>query len=143
MKNRKKFVSIMAGALAALMLLSLIIGVLPAAANATSSSSEIRNQINQMEDKKAALDKELAAISKKYQANADEMQDMVNKKNVIDQEIANLNAQIDICNEQIASFNLLIADKQEELDEAEAKLAILNIQNKERIRAMEEEGELS
>ena len=143
MKNRKKFVSIMAGILAGVMLLTLILGLLPTHTHAATSSSEIRNQIDKLEEQQDALDKELAAIQKQYQANANEMQDMVNKKNVIDQEIANLNAQMELINEQIAAFNLLIADKQEELDEAEAKLQVLNAQNKERIRAMEEEGELS
>ena len=143
MKNRKKFVSIMAGILAAVMLLTLILGILPAAATAATSSSEIRNQIDELEKQQAELDKEMAEIQKQYQANANEMQDMVNQKNVIDQEIANLNAQIELINEQIAAFNLLIADKQEELDAAQEKLDGLNEQNKARIRAMEEEGELS
>lgn len=143
MKNRKKFVSIMAGILAAVMLLTLILSILPAGASAATSSSEIRNQIDELEKQQAELDKQMADIQKQYQANADEMQDMVNQKNVIDQEIANLNAQMELINEQIAAFNLLIADGQDELDAAQAKLDALNAQNKARIRAMEEEGELS
>ncbi|MBR5020985.1 MAG: peptidoglycan DD-metalloendopeptidase family protein [Oscillospiraceae bacterium] len=143
MKNRKKFVSIMAGILAAVMLLTLILSILPAGASAAESSSEIRDQINELEKQQEELDKEMAEIQKQYEANADEMQDMVNQKNIIDQEIANLNAQMEIINEQIAAFNLLIADKQEELDAAQEKLAGLNEQNKDRIRAMEEEGDLS
>ena len=143
MKNRKKFVSIMAGILAAVMLLTLILGILPAGATAATSSSEIRDQIDELEKQQAELDKEMADIQKQYQANANEMQDMVNQKNVIDQEIANLNAQIALINEQIAAFNLLIADQQDELDAAQAKLDALNAQNKARIRAMEEEGGLS
>ena len=142
MNNRKKFVSIMAGILAAVMLLTLILSILPSAASATSSS-EIRNQINEMEKEQEALEQEMAAIQQQYQQNTNEMEDMVSQKNVIDQEIANLNAQIAIINEQIAAYNVLIADKQEELDAAQEKLAGLNEQNKERIRAMEEEGNLS
>ena len=142
MNNRKKFVSIMAGILAAVMLLTLILSILPSAASATSSS-EIRDQINEMEKEQEKLEQEMASIQKQYQQNANEMEDMVNQKNVIDQEIANLNAQITIINEQIAAFNLLIADKQDELDAAQEKLAGLNEQNKDRIRAMEEEGNLS
>ena len=142
MNNRKKFVSIMAGILAAVMLLSLILSILPSAASATSSS-EIRDQINEMEKEQEKLEQEMASIQQQYQQNANEMEDMVNQKNVIDQEIANLNAQIALINEQIAAFNLLIADKQEELDAAQEKLADLNEQNKTRIRAMEEEGNLS
>ena len=143
MKNRKKFVSVMAGILATVMLLTLILSILPSAATAATSSSEIRNQINELEKQQAELDKEMAEIQKQYQENANDMQDMVNQKNVIDQEIANLNAQMELINEQIAAFNLLIADKQDELDAAQEKLAGLNEQNKARIRAMEEEGDLS
>lgn len=143
MKNRKKFVSIMAGILAAVMLLTLLLSILPSPATAATSSSEIRNQIDELEKQQAELDKEMAEIQKQYQENANDMQDMVNQKNVIDQEIANLNAQMELINEQIAAFNLLIADKQDELDAAQEKLAGLNEQNKARIRAMEEEGELS
>ena len=142
MNNRKKLVSIIAGILAAVMLLSLILSVLPSAASATSSS-EIRNQIDEMEKQQAELEEEMASLQQQYQQNADEMEDLVGQKNVIDQEIANLNAQISVINEQIAAFNLLIADKQEELDAAQEKLSSLNEQNKDRIRAMEEEGELS
>ena len=43
MKNRKKFVSVMAGILAAVMLLTLILSILPSAATAATSSSEIRS----------------------------------------------------------------------------------------------------
>ena len=101
MKNRKKFVSIMAGILAAVMLLTLILSILPVGASAATSSSEIRNQIDELEKQQAELDKQMADIQKQYQANADEMQDMVNQKNVIDQEIANLNAQIEHINERM------------------------------------------
>ncbi|MFR3325304.1 MAG: coiled-coil domain-containing protein [Oscillospiraceae bacterium] len=62
---------------------------------------------------------------------------------MIDQEIQLLNTQIININEQISAYNLLIADKQDELDTAEDRLETLNQENKERIRTMEEEGEVS
>ena len=143
MKNRKKFVSIMAGLMAGIMLLTLILGLLPAAVTAAESSSEIREQINQLQSQQAQLESEKAALWEQYTANENEMLDMVGQKDVIDQELANLNAQIDLINSQIAAFNLLIADKQDELDAAQARLEELNAKNKARIRAMEEEGKLS
>ena len=143
MKNRKKFVSILAGIMAVVMLLTLIMGILPALVHAEESSSEIRQQINQMQAEQAQLEAQMGALKNQYQANENEMLDMVSQKNVIDQEIANLNAQITLINNQIAAFNLLIADKQDELDAARERLAELNAKNKERIRAMEEEGKLS
>jgi len=61
----------------------------------------------------------------------------------VDQEIGILYAEIANINQQISAYNLLIADKQDELDEAEARYDELSRKNKERVRTMEEEGELS
>ena len=142
MKNRKRLVSILAGVMAALMLLTLILGLLPTNASA-ASSSEIRKQINQLKEDKAEIEKKIEEVKAQYQENEDEIADIVARKNVIDQEIGLLSAQIININEQISSFNVLIADKQEELDTAEDRLETLNAENKIRIRTMEEEGELS
>ena len=49
MKNRKKLVSILAGVMAAIMLLTLIFSILPMRA-AAASSSEIRKQINALQE---------------------------------------------------------------------------------------------
>ena len=51
MKNRKRMVSILAGFMAFVMLLTLILGLLPTKAHA-ASSSEIRKQINQLKKEK-------------------------------------------------------------------------------------------
>ena len=53
MKNRKKLVSILAGVMAAIMLLTLILGLLPTRVSA-ASSSEIRKQINELKKEKAS-----------------------------------------------------------------------------------------
>ena len=50
---------------------------------------------------------------------------------------------MDIVNDQITACAQLIADKQEEVDQAQARLQELQQKNLERIRAMEENGELS
>ena len=68
---------------------------------------------------------------------------MVNQKNNIDQQISLLMTQITNINDQITAYGLLIADKQDELDAAQARLDDLNEKNKERIRSMEEDGKLS
>lgn len=141
MKNRKKFVSILAGIMAAVMLLSLIFSLIPAARAA--SSSEIKNQINALKDKRSELQAKKSEIQDQIEANDDEIAKIVAEKNVIDQEIGILYAEIVNINDTISAYNLLIADKQDELDEAEARYAELNEKNKERVRTMEEEGELS
>ena len=142
MKKRKLWVSIIAGILAAVMLLSLVLSLIPTRANA-ASSSEIRQQLNTLKDQKQEIADQIKEIQSQYDANSDEITDLVAKKDAIDQEISLLHEQIDNINQQIAAYALLIADKQDELDDAKARLAELNEKNKERIRAMEEEGKLS
>ncbi len=142
MNKRKLFVSIMAGILAAVMLLSLIVGILPAPAQA-ASSSEIKKQINQLKDQQNELKGQMEDVRSQYEKNEDEIADMVNQKLVIDQEIFLLHEQIELISQQLSAYGLLIADKQDELDAAEERLRELNEKNRERIRAMEEDGTLS
>lgn len=142
MKNRKKLVSILAGIMAAILLLTLILGILPTHAHA-ASSSEIQKQIAALKKEKAELEEQIKDVKAQYQANEDEIADIVARKNVIDQEINILYAQTVNINEQISSYNVLIADKQDELDTAELHYQELNEKNKERVRAMEEDGTLS
>ena len=142
MKNRKRLVSILAGIMAAIMLLTLIIGLIPTPANAYSSS-EIRKQINELKKQKSEIEAQIKDVKEQYKQNENEIADIVARKNVIDQEIGLLKAQIMNINEQISAFNVLIADKQDELDHAEERYNELNEQNKERIRAMEEDGSVT
>lgn len=142
MKNRKKLVSILAGIMAAIMLLSLLFSLIPVRASAVSSS-EIRKQINGLKDQKSELKAQMEELKKQYQANEDEISDIVARKNVIDQEIGLLHAQILNINEQISAFGVLIADKQDELDNAQERFDKLSDEYKVRIRAMEEEGSIS
>ena len=142
MKNRKRLVSILAGIMAAIMLLTLIIGLIPTPANAYSSS-EIRKQINELKKQKSEIEAQIKDVKAQYKENENEIADIVARKNVIDQEIGLLKTELLNINEQISSFSVLIADKQDELDHAEERYHTLNEQNKERIRAMEEDGSVS
>ena len=142
MNKRKRMVSILAGIMAAVMLLTLILSVIPTRASA-ASSGEIKKQITALKKKVEETKKEIKEVQAQYEENEDEIANIISKKNVIDQGIQLLHTQIDNINEQIASFNVLIADKQDELDHAEARYEALNEDNKLRIRTMEEEGELS
>jgi len=142
MKNRKRWVSAMAGVMAAIMLLSLILSLIPTKVGA-ASSSEIRKQISALKEEKKEIDAQLKEVKSQLSANDDEIEGIVVRKDAIDQEIQLLHQQVDNINYQVASYALLIADKQDELDDAKIRLDDLNEKNKERLRAMEEEGELS
>lgn len=142
MKNRKRIVSVLAGIMAVVMLLTLILGLLPTRARA-ASSSEIRKQINQLKEERERNKEKIAEVQAQYEENENEIANIISKKNVIDQEINLMTAEVELINEQIAAFNILIADKQDELDVAEDRYDLLNEENKIRVRTMEEEGELS
>lgn len=142
MKKRKRLVSILSGVMAAIMLLTLLMSILPFRASA-ASSSEIRKQINQLKKEKAELKDKIDDVKDQYKANENEIADIIARKNVIDQEIQLLSEQITNMNDQLSAYNLLIADKQDELDNAEGLYDQLNAENKVRVRTMEEDGELS
>ena len=142
MKNKKFWVSLMAGIMAAIMILLLLLQLIPTKANALSSS-EIQNQIDQMEKEQAELQEKLEELESQRDENLNEIYEMVEQKGLVDQQIALLHEQIDNMNDQISAYAVLIADKQADLDKAEKQLQELNEKNKERIRTMEEDGKLS
>ena len=135
MKNRKRLVSILAGVMAAIMLLSLILSLIPSHVHA-ASSSEIKKQIAALKEEKKGIDAQLKEIKGQLQENNDEIEGIVAQKDAIDQEIQLLHQQVDNINQQVATYSLLIADKQDELDTANVRLEELNRKNKERLRAI-------
>ena len=147
MKNKKFWVSLLAGALAVLMLVTLLVGAIPTRAGAKELTSDkledLEGQIEDLKAQEAEIEEVMAGLRDQINDNMSEMEKLIAEKNAIDQEIGLINQQIANINSQITIYGLLIADKQDELDEAKAHLAQLREQNKERIRAMEEEGSLS
>ena len=138
MKNRKFFKSVFALFLAVMM----VFYVIPAPA-AAASSDQIQEQIDELEKENEAIQAEINALQKGYENITGNIQDIVDKKNAIDQEISLLNTQIVNINDQVAAYGQLVADTQEELEQQESYLEELSQKYKERIRAMEEEGSLS
>ena len=141
MDKRKKLISILAGLMALIMLLGLIAGFIPTAHAA--SSSELKVELDALKEEKAAIDAEIKKIKGQITENNDDMKAMVEQKNLIDQEIFLLYQQEANINGQIATYSLLISDKQEILVDAETNFAELSEKNKARIQAMEEEGDVS
>lgn len=142
MNKRKRMVSILAGVMAAVMALTLIMSLVPMQGSALSSS-EIRSQINQLKKEKAEIQEKIKEVEGQYEENENEIADIIAKKNVIDQQVQLLFEQVENINEQLSTYNVLIADKQDELDSAMTRYRSMNEENRVRVRAMEEEGELS
>lgn len=129
-------------ALSWLLALAVVLGCMPIKARA-ASSSEIRKQINSMKQEQKEIQAKIKDVESQYKQNEDEIADIIAKKNVIDQQIALLSDEIRNINDQITSFNTLIADKQDELENAQERYDTLCQDNKDRIKAMEEEGTIS
>ena len=142
MDKRKLKISLLAGILTLALVLGLAAGFMPTTAEA-ATSSELKAQLNNLKKQKSAIEAEIKNLQSQIKQNGTEIENMVSEKNVIDQEIFYLYQQINNTNNQIATYSLLIADKQDELTAAEGKYDKLLAENRERIQAMEEEGELS
>lgn len=119
--------------------------VLPGMTNRVNaySSSELQSQIDELKQQNEQLEAERAELEQQSLENFSEMDEVIRQKGNIDHQIALLNAQIRVIEEQIAAYSVLIADRQSELDEAMARYEQLSEKNRERIRAMEENGTLS
>lgn len=142
MNKSKKLVTILAGAMAALLLLSLLLSLLATTAGA-ASSSEIADQIKELEKEYEEQQKKLDEIEANLAENNKEIHNMVARKGDLDQQIMLLSEQVITISQTISAYNLMIADKQDELDAAESKLAKLQAAYRDRIRAMEENGDVS
>lgn len=125
-----------------IILICLFLSFIPVSAGA-SSISEIQSEIDDLEAKNSELQAEIDAIQQKYDTAYSEMSEIVSRKNAIDQEISLLNEKIETTNQQISAYKQLIADTQEELDIAQFTLNGLSEMYRERIRSMEENGNIS
>ena len=125
-----------------LLALSMCLTILPVPGMAKSSSA-IKEELNALKDKNAEIKAEIDGIRQQYNATTNQIQDLVNRKDAVDQEIGLLHEQIQVINQQITAYGQLIADSQDDLDDAQLRLDALNEKHKERIRAMEEAGTIS
>ncbi len=142
MKNKRLWVSVIAGVLAAALLLGLVLSAIPQNVGAVTSS-ELKEQLNALKADRNAITSKIDALEKEQDANREDMEGILKNKEALDQQIALLYADMQNVNDQISAYRLLIADKQEELDQAQQHLDELTEKNRERLRAMEEEGELN
>ena len=138
MRTHRQARQVLCLALAAVMLF----GLLPMQSRA-ASSAQIQQEIDKLEAKNAEIQKQINAIQSQYDASYGEMADMVAYKDAIDQEMTLLSSKIETTNAQITAYSQLIADTQDELDVARDELRALSEAHRERVRVMEEEGNVS
>jgi len=134
-RNQKRILSL-------ILAVVLCLGCLPVSAEA-ASSAEIQKQIDALEAQNAEIQKQINALQGQYNANLSQMEDIVSRKEAIDQEITLLSSKVETTNQQITAYAQLIADTQDKLDDAQEELLGLSQQHRERIRAMEEGGQIT
>ena len=122
--------------------LLLLLGALPVSVFA-ASSAEIQKELDSLKAENKEIQRQIDGIQSQYDAAYSDMADAVAQKEAIDQEITLLNSKIETTNAQIAAYSQLIADTQDELDDADEALRTLSYEHRERIRVMEEQGNLT
>lgn len=141
MDKRKVRLSVLTGILALVLVIGLA-STLPMQADA-ARSDELKAQLNALQSQAASISAQISELRDRIEENTGEIEVMVEEKNIIDQEIFLMYQQITNINNQIATYSMLIADKQEELTAAEERYNTLLAENKVRIQAMEEEGSVT
>ena len=122
---------------------ALVLSCDPIQAGASEKTDKIEDELGSLKSENADIQAEIDAVRQQYTAASNQIQDLVNRKNAVDQEIALLHSQILNINQQVIAYGQLIADAQDDMDEESQRLDELNEKHKARIRAMEEGGTVS
>ncbi len=136
MKNQKLFVRILCVVLSALMVLSILMMVIPVRAVSQS-------EIDALQEKRQVLEQKLSEQSEVINALNANSALIIDRKAALDLQISLNRENIALMEEQIAAYDQLIREKEDELDlarTAEEEQAALF---RSRIRAMEEGGNVS
>lgn len=141
MNKKRLWVSLVAGVMALVMILTLVLSVLPAIS--AKSSSQIKDELDDLKEERAEIRERQQELEEELKANASETKDIVSQKKAIDEQMQLIYSEIDNINAQIETYNLLIAEKQTELDTALQQQAELNDKYRARLRSMEEDGTIT
>lgn len=137
-KYRRLFISVIAG----LLVLSLLAGFVVMIVNA-KTSAEIQAEIDELEGQSDELEAQRSALESQIKENENKTLNIVEQKSQVDQEIELTRLEIENVTEQVHQYNLLISEKQAELDELQGRQDDLFARYKLRMRAMQERGEVS
>ena len=136
-----KYRRVIVGAIAVILALLLVGGIVFSVF--AESSSTIKARIEGLKEQEAAIAAQQKEIQKQKAENESDIRDLVSEKNSIDQQIKLTQDSIETKNELIREYTLLIAEKQNELEDALDAQDALNARYKTRIRSMEENGNLT
>ena len=113
------------------------------AANLSPALAVTQSDIDALKDESSSLSAEKKELQAKLDALAEDKSTAMERKNLLDQQIANTSAQISNVEAQIQQYAALISQKETELAEAEAEEEAQYELFCERVRAMEKRGTVS
>lgn len=136
-KYRRVIVAVIAILLAAVLLLGIVLTAFG------ETSADIKKKIDELKERESAVAAQQNALAAEIKENKSDMLDLVGRKSQIDKQVKLTQDSIAIKNEEIQEYNLLIAEKQNELDAALAERDALNERYQARIRSMAENGKIT
>ena len=122
---------------------ALALAVLFLASSAEPGLAATWADVNDLKSEASSLDAEKKELQAKLDALADDKSEAINRKTLLDQQIANTTAQIQNVEAQISQYASLITQTQAELVEAQEKEEAQYELFCQRVRAMEERGTIS
>ena len=141
MRQRKKIRSVFARA--GRCAVALALAVVFAVSSADPGMAVTWADVNDLKSEASSLDAEKKELQEKLDALADDKSEAINRKILLDQQIANTSAQIQNVEAQISQYAALITQTQAELMEAQEKEEAQYELFCSRVRAMEERGTIS
>ena len=132
---RKKTQSILAAILVAIMILSLLVALIPAAHAVTEAEiEELKRKRDEIAEEKAAKQAVVDDLEAKQES-------ILELKHALDERNAYTKQQIELNNREIELYDQMIREKAEELEEAVAREEQQLERYRVRVRAMEENGD--
>ena len=122
---------------ALLLACALALGCLPRAQAAS------RSAIESLQSQQASLTVQKEEMQKKLDGIRSSQGQALNKKNLVEQQLSVLNQQIQVSENLLAQYARQITEKEAELEQAKAKEAEYQAEFEQRVRAMEERGNVS
>jgi len=107
------------------------------------TSSQLRKELDALQSQADTIRAEGAELEKQLQSNASETQSIIDRKFAIDQQIRQTEREMENADQQIRQYNLLIAQKQSDVEQAQEAYGDMYETYKLRLRAMEERGRVS
>ena len=122
---------------ALLLVCALALGCLPRAQAAS------RSAIESLQSQQASLTVQKAELQKNLDGIRSSQGQALNKKNLVEQQLNVLNQQIQVSENLLVQYAWQITEKEAELEQAKAKEAEYQAEFEQRVRAMEERGNVS